>query len=142
MQNPANILVLDEPTNHLDVDAKEELKKAVLGDNFKIFTPIIECGALGFLNITKTPDFDIDIIYIIDQPLFGYGFKIIHKQTEDKIFVYNSGKDRLLRSIAHEFEACSFLVPEFAKITYAAEAGKDNGVEYRRSNENQWTKAL
>ena len=58
---------------------------------------------------------DIDIIYIIDQPLFGYGFKIIHKQTDDKIFVYNSGKDRLLRSIAHEFEACSFLVPEFAK---------------------------
>jgi tRNA nucleotidyltransferase (CCA-adding enzyme) len=36
----------------------EELKKAVLGDNFKIFAPLIECGALKFLNITDLPDFD------------------------------------------------------------------------------------
>ena len=26
----SNILVLDEPTNHLDVDAKEELKRALI----------------------------------------------------------------------------------------------------------------
>ncbi len=36
----------------------EELKKAVSGDNFKIFTHLIECGALEFLNITKIPDFE------------------------------------------------------------------------------------
>ncbi len=36
----------------------EELKKAVLGNNFKIFAPLIECGALKFLNITDLPDFD------------------------------------------------------------------------------------
>lgn len=36
----------------------EELKKAVLGDNFKIFTPLIKSGALEFLNITKIPDFE------------------------------------------------------------------------------------
>jgi tRNA nucleotidyltransferase (CCA-adding enzyme) len=36
----------------------EELKKAVLGDNFKVFAPLIECGALKFLNITNLPDFD------------------------------------------------------------------------------------
>ena len=36
----------------------EELKKAVLGNNFKIFAPLIECGALKFLNITDLPDFN------------------------------------------------------------------------------------
>lgn len=36
----------------------EELKKAVIGDNFKVFTPLIESGALGFLNITAVPDFE------------------------------------------------------------------------------------
>ena len=30
INRPSNILVLDEPTNHLDVDAKEELKRALL----------------------------------------------------------------------------------------------------------------
>lgn len=30
MNVPSNILVLDEPTNHLDVDAKKELKRALL----------------------------------------------------------------------------------------------------------------
>jgi len=33
MQNKINLLVLDEPTNHLDVEAKEELKLALI--NFK-----------------------------------------------------------------------------------------------------------
>lgn len=36
----------------------EELKKAVLGDNFKIFKPLIETNALEFLNITNIPDFE------------------------------------------------------------------------------------
>ncbi|HEY9574218.1 MAG TPA: ABC-F family ATP-binding cassette domain-containing protein [Lachnospiraceae bacterium] len=30
INRPSNLLVLDEPTNHLDVDAKEELKRALL----------------------------------------------------------------------------------------------------------------
>lgn len=30
MQNKINLLVLDEPTNHLDVEAKEELKRALM----------------------------------------------------------------------------------------------------------------
>ncbi len=30
LNRPSNILVLDEPTNHLDVDAKDELKRALL----------------------------------------------------------------------------------------------------------------
>ena len=30
MNNPTNLLILDEPTNHLDVDAKDELKKALM----------------------------------------------------------------------------------------------------------------
>lgn len=36
MNVPSNILVLDEPTNHLDVDAKEELKRALLAYNGSI----------------------------------------------------------------------------------------------------------
>ncbi len=31
MNQEINLLVLDEPTNHLDVDAKEELKRAIIG---------------------------------------------------------------------------------------------------------------
>ncbi len=34
-----------------------ELKKAVTGDNFKIFESLIKSGGLAFLNITKVPDF-------------------------------------------------------------------------------------
>ncbi|WP_455542746.1 hypothetical protein [Intestinibacter sp.] len=30
INRPSNILFLDEPTNHLDVDAKEELKRALI----------------------------------------------------------------------------------------------------------------
>lgn len=30
INRPSNVLVLDEPTNHLDVDAKEELKRALI----------------------------------------------------------------------------------------------------------------
>ena len=30
MQAPCNLLVLDEPTNHLDVDAKDELRRALM----------------------------------------------------------------------------------------------------------------
>lgn len=33
INRPSNILVLDEPTNHLDIDAKEELKRALM--NYK-----------------------------------------------------------------------------------------------------------
>ena len=36
----------------------EELNKAVLGDNFKIFKPLIETNALDFLNICQVPDFE------------------------------------------------------------------------------------
>lgn len=35
-----------------------ELKKAVLGNNIKIFKPLFEIGGLKFLKITKTPDFE------------------------------------------------------------------------------------
>ena len=30
INRPTNVLVLDEPTNHLDVDAKDELKRALI----------------------------------------------------------------------------------------------------------------
>lgn len=30
MNTESNILILDEPTNHLDVDAKDELKRALI----------------------------------------------------------------------------------------------------------------
>ena len=30
INRPSNVLVLDEPTNHLDVDAKDELKRALI----------------------------------------------------------------------------------------------------------------
>ena len=30
INKPTNILLLDEPTNHLDVDAKSELKRALM----------------------------------------------------------------------------------------------------------------
>ena len=36
----------------------EEIKKAVIGDNFSVFEPLIECGGLEFLNISATPDFE------------------------------------------------------------------------------------
>lgn len=36
----------------------EELKKAVTGENFKVFTHLIECSGLEFLNIKSIPDFE------------------------------------------------------------------------------------
>lgn len=35
-----------------------ELKKAVLGNNIKVFKPLFEIGGLKFLKINKTPDFE------------------------------------------------------------------------------------
>lgn len=35
-----------------------ELKKAVSGENFETFAPLIQSGGLKFLNIAKTPDFE------------------------------------------------------------------------------------
>ena len=35
-----------------------ELKKAVLGNNFKVFADLIICGGLEFLNINKIPNFE------------------------------------------------------------------------------------
>ncbi|MBQ4119124.1 MAG: CCA tRNA nucleotidyltransferase [Clostridia bacterium] len=35
-----------------------ELKKAVMGDNFKVLEALILSGGLSFLNLTKTPDFE------------------------------------------------------------------------------------
>ncbi len=36
-----------------------ELKKAVMGDNLKAISPLIEKGAFAFLNLLKTPDFEM-----------------------------------------------------------------------------------
>lgn len=69
-----------------------------------------------FKNITDFKNgHDKDLLYIIDYPLFGNNVQIIHKNDIDKIFIYNSGKENLIKNVTHEFEACSFLVPEFAK---------------------------
>ncbi len=35
-----------------------ELKTAVLGENFKVIKPLIECGALSFLGLDTCPDFE------------------------------------------------------------------------------------
>lgn len=36
-----------------------ELKTAVLGENFKVIKPLIDCGGLVFLGIDSCPDFDL-----------------------------------------------------------------------------------
>lgn len=50
LQRPSNILLLDEPTNHLDVDAKAELKRALMAYKGSI------------LLICHEPDFYEDIV--------------------------------------------------------------------------------
>lgn len=36
-----------------------ELKTAVLGENFKVIKPLIDCGGLDFIGIDSCPDFDL-----------------------------------------------------------------------------------
>ena len=36
-----------------------ELKTAMLGENFKVIKPLIDCGGLEFIGITDCPDFDL-----------------------------------------------------------------------------------
>ena len=36
-----------------------ELKTAVLGENFNVIKPLIDCGGLEFIGITQCPDFDL-----------------------------------------------------------------------------------
>ena len=50
INKPSNVLVFDEPTNHLDVDAKEELKRALMAYRGSI------------LLISHEPDFYQDIV--------------------------------------------------------------------------------
>lgn len=44
-----------------------ELSKAVMGDNLKALSPLIECKALEFLGLKKCPDFDV-LSKIIQKP--------------------------------------------------------------------------
>lgn len=74
-------------------------------------------GSHAFFN--KLPDYkgnhDIDILYIIDYPIFGDHITIIHKKDIDTIFLYNSGKENIINNVINYYEACTFLVPEFAE---------------------------
>ena len=45
INRPSNVLVLDEPTNHLDVDAKDELKRALIAYRGSI---LMVCHEPGF----------------------------------------------------------------------------------------------
>lgn len=57
MLNECNLLVLDEPTNHLDVDAKEELKNAII--NFK-GTVLLVSHEPEFYNDIATDIWDLE----------------------------------------------------------------------------------
>ena len=50
MNREINFLVLDEPTNHLDIDAKNELKRALIEFKGTIFM------------VSHEPDFYMDIV--------------------------------------------------------------------------------
>ncbi len=49
-----------------------ELKKAILGENFKVIKPLIDCGGLEFLGITNSPDFNLIKKHIDKQNLCLY----------------------------------------------------------------------
>lgn len=66
-----------------------ELKKAILGDNFKIFENLILSGSLNFLKITKLPDFEKIKKY--KNPLIRLYLSI---STDTLMLLHPSNKER------------------------------------------------
>lgn len=58
---------------------------------------------------------DIDELYIIDYPMFGNNIGQLKVDNHDKFFLYDSGKENIINNTHDAFEACKFIIPEFAK---------------------------
>ena len=58
---------------------------------------------------------DIDILHIIDYPIFGETIQVMRKDNKDEFLMYNFGKDKLIELTKDPIQVGKFLVPEFAE---------------------------
>ena len=81
--------------------------------NAKVTHKFIVGSSAFFKNIQSFNPKDLDVLFILDCPIFGYNVSRIRKDNNDKFMLYNSGKDNLIEMINDPLQVGKFLVPDF-----------------------------
>lgn len=81
--------------------------------NAKVIHKFIVGSSAFFKNIQGFKPKDLDVLFILDCPIFGYNVSRIRKDNNDKFMLYNSGKDKLIETINDPLQVGKFLVPDF-----------------------------
>jgi len=83
--------------------------------NVKVIKSINVGSQVFFSNFKDYTSKDIDILHIIDYPIFGETIQVMRTDNKDEFLMYNFGKDKLIELISDPIQVGKFLVPEFAK---------------------------
>ena len=81
--------------------------------NAKVIHKFIVGSSAFFKNIQDFNPKDLDVLFILDCPIFGYNVSRIRKDNNDKFMLYNSGKDNLIEMINDPLQVGKFLVQDF-----------------------------
>lgn len=68
-----------------------------------------------FSNFKDYTSKDMDILHIIDYPIFGETIQVMRKDNKDEFLIYNFGKYKLIELTKDPIQVGKFLVPEFAE---------------------------
>lgn len=83
--------------------------------NVKVIKSINVGSQVFFSNFKDYTSKDIDILHIIDYPIFGETIQVMRTDNKDEFLMYNFGKDKLIELISDPIQVGKFLVPEFTK---------------------------
>lgn len=83
--------------------------------NVKIIKSINIGSQVFFSSFDDYNSKDIDILHIIDYPIFGETIQVMRKDDKDEFLMYNFGKDKLIELTKDPIQVGKFLVPEFAE---------------------------
>lgn len=83
--------------------------------NVNVIKSINVGSQVFFSNFKDYTSKDIDILHIIDYPIFGKSIQVMRKDAKDEFLMYNFGKNKLIELINDPLQVGKFLVPEFAE---------------------------
>lgn len=83
--------------------------------NIKVIKSINVGSQVFFSNFKDYTSKDMDILHIIDYPIFGETIQVMRKDDKDEFLMYNFGKDKLIELTKDPIQVGKFLVPEFAE---------------------------
>jgi len=68
--------------------------------NVKVIKSINVGSQVFFSNFKDYTSKDIDILHIIDYPIFGETIQVMRTDNKDEFLMYNFGKDKLIELIS------------------------------------------